>query len=127
MNVICECITVENSYQVIKQCDMCVYRNRRLRDKNKNMWELEKAKFINYMNEFDNNKNINERLEILQNLLEYSLISGNFLAYHPEIRNILINKIREFRNDAQLSSLFELFNRLDVFFVNLQSHIAYKN
>jgi hypothetical protein len=126
MDIICDCITVENSYQVIKQCDMCINRNIRLRDKNKNRRDIERSIFINYMNGFDNSKNMSERIEILQKLLEHCLESRNFLAYQSDIRNLIINKIKEFRNDEQLSSLFELFNKLDIFFINLESHIAYQ-
>jgi hypothetical protein len=78
------------------------------------------------MNGFDNSKNMSERIEILQKLLEHCLESRNFLAYQSDIRNLIINKIKEFRNDEQLSSLFELFNKLDIFFINLESHIAYQ-
>ena len=127
MSVICDCILMGNTYQVIKQCDMCINRNIRLKNKNKNVWETTKLKIYNLMKEINETENYDDRLNVLNIFFEYILTCNNFLAYNPNDRIIVINKIIECKNDERLSSLSELFDKLDKFFINLKNQICYQN
>ena len=122
--LLCDCEYSEESNILGSMCNHC---KKREGIESTKPWYIEIKTIKKYYYQMDVNSDINKRISIIQNLIEYIITRPSFMAANPNFRKAITNKMIEFSQHESGEKLKDVFQKMNLFIESLANHADYKS
>jgi len=122
--VLCDCEYSDDSNILGSICTHCIKREEIEQAK---PWYIEIKTLKKYFDQMEKATSVDERLSIIRNIFEYILTRPIFIAANPNFRNAILNKMIEFKQCKDATSLNDVFDKTNKFIESLSEYNEFKN
>ena len=121
--ILCDCNYDEESNVIGNMCKYCKEKDDIARE---NEW-YEEIKTIQKLLLQTLNTPSNDRIPLVHKLFEYILTIDKFMSCNSNFRNMVKNKIKEFKLDKNANYLIDILNKTEIYLEELKNNKNYKN
>jgi hypothetical protein len=120
--ILCDCEFTEESNVIGSICTHCKKREEIELAK---PWHIEVKTIGKYLRQSENTSGINNKLPIIRTMFEFIMTRPIFISKNPNFRKTISNKIEEFIQIDEASSIKDILEQTKIFISNLSSRDDY--